>query len=55
MKHWGKWRKEQTAKSMIPDGNGDLVQALGLTLDGSGAGLGQRSQRFYDGDRIMVG
>ena len=32
--------------TMLADGNGDFVQALGLTLDGSGVGLGQRGQRF---------
>ena len=28
--------------TMLGDGNGDLAQALGLTMDGSGFGLGQR-------------
>ena len=30
----------------ILDGNGDLAEALGLTMDGSGFGLGKRGQRF---------
>jgi peroxiredoxin len=32
--------------TMLADGNGDFAQALGLTLDGSGFGLGTRGQRF---------
>jgi peroxiredoxin len=31
---------------MLADGNGDLVKALGLVMDGSGFGMGQRGQRF---------
>ena len=31
---------------MQPDGNGDFAKAVGLTMDGSGFGLGQRGQRF---------
>ena len=30
----------------LADGNGDLVKALGLEMDGSGFGLGARGQRF---------
>ena len=32
--------------SMLGDGNGDFAKALGLTLDLSGPGIGQRGQRF---------
>ena len=32
--------------TMLADGNGDLVKALGLTMDGSGFGMGLRGQRF---------
>ena len=32
--------------TMLADGNGDLVKALGLVMDGSGVGMGQRGQRF---------
>ena len=32
--------------TMLADGNGELAQGLGLTMDGSGFGLGQRGQRF---------
>ena len=31
---------------MLADGNGELTKALGLVLDGSGFGLGERSQRY---------
>jgi glutaredoxin/glutathione-dependent peroxiredoxin len=32
--------------AMLGDGNGELAQALGLTMDGSGFGLGQRGSRW---------
>ena len=31
---------------MLADGNGDFTGALGLELDGTGFGMGKRSQRF---------
>jgi peroxiredoxin len=42
------WGKTQNAEEllMLADGNGEFTTALGLGLDGSGFGLGQRSQRF---------
>jgi peroxiredoxin len=44
----GAWGKAQNAEEllMLADGNGELTSALGLVLDGSGFGMGQRSQRF---------
>lgn len=45
----GAWGKAQNATGkvrMIADGNCELSKALGLTMDGSGFGLGTRSQRF---------
>ena len=44
----GAWGEAQNASEilMLADGNGELTRALGLELDGSGFGLGQRSQRF---------
>ena len=44
----GAWGEAQNASEllMLADGNGELTSALGLELDGSGFGLGQRSQRF---------
>ena len=44
----GAW-KEKTGASrvtMLSDGNGEFANELGLTMDGSGFGLGQRGQRF---------
>ena len=32
--------------TMLADGNGELASALGLTMDGSGFGLGQRGSRW---------
>ncbi len=31
---------------MLADGNGDFTRAIGLTLDGKGFGMGERSQRY---------
>jgi len=42
---WGKLNGSAEV-TMLADGNGEFAKALGLTLDGSGAGLGQRGQRF---------
>ncbi|MGI4731674.1 MAG: peroxiredoxin [Janthinobacterium lividum] len=42
------WAKSTGADgiTMLADGNGDFATALGLTMDGSKFGLGQRSQRY---------
>ena len=32
--------------TMLADGNADFAQAIGLTMDGSGFGMGQRGQRY---------
>lgn len=44
----GAWGEAQNASEilMLADGNGELTEALGLVLDGSGFGMGQRSQRY---------
>ncbi len=44
----GAWGESQNAENIImaADGNGEYATALGLTMDGSGFGLGTRSQRF---------
>ncbi len=44
----GAWGKDQNADEllMLADGNGEFTAALGLELDGSGFGMGTRSQRY---------
>lgn len=44
----GAWGEGANAEKLIMagDGNGDFTAALGLELDGTGFGLGKRSQRF---------
>ena len=32
--------------TMLADGNGEFAEALGLTMDGSGFGMGKRAQRY---------
>ncbi len=43
---WGKSAGADGKVSMLADGNGDFVKAIGLTMDATGAGLGLRGQRF---------
>jgi glutaredoxin/glutathione-dependent peroxiredoxin len=43
---WGKDQKTQGKVTMLADGSGDLVRALGLELDLSKGGLGLRSKRY---------
>jgi len=43
---WGKDQNVGTSVVMLADGNGELAEAMGLTMDGSGFGLGSRSQRY---------
>jgi peroxiredoxin len=43
------WAKDQGATGkimMIADGSGDFTEAMGLVMDGTGIGLGKRSQRY---------
>ena len=44
----GAWGKSAGAGdiTMLADGNGDFAKAIGLTMDGSGFGMGTRSQRY---------
>jgi len=46
MDAWGKDQKVGDNVLMLADGNGDYSKALGLDLDASGFGMGQRGQRF---------
>ncbi len=43
---WGDSANAGGKVDMLSDGNGDLAKAMGLELDASGGGLGQRCQRF---------
>lgn len=45
MAAWGKSQNAEELK-MIADGNGEFTRAVGLELDGSGFGMGLRSQRY---------
>ncbi len=44
----GAWGADKNAEEllMVGDGNGDFTRAIGLEMDGSGFGLGTRSQRY---------
>ncbi|HEY0053636.1 MAG TPA: peroxiredoxin [Caulobacteraceae bacterium] len=45
----GAWQKDQGVENEIEflaDGNGDFTRAIGLTMDGSKFGMGERSQRY---------
>ena len=45
----GAWEQSSGAAgkvTMLADGNGDFMEALGLTMDGSKFGMGKRGQRF---------
>jgi peroxiredoxin len=46
MDAWGKDQGVGDKVVMLADGNGEYAAALGLELDGSGFGMGTRSQRF---------
>ncbi|MEE8173215.1 MAG: peroxiredoxin [Alphaproteobacteria bacterium] len=46
MKAWGEALSVGEAVEMLADGNGEFARATGLTMDGSGYGLGERSTRF---------
>jgi peroxiredoxin len=46
MNAWGKDQGVGSDVLMLADGNGDFAEATGLTMDGSGFGMGLRSQRF---------
>jgi peroxiredoxin len=46
MNAWAEQHGAQGKVTMLPDHNGELTQALGLEMDGRGAGLGTRSKRF---------
>jgi peroxiredoxin len=43
---WGKSSGADGKVRMLADGNGTFAKAIGLELDGSGFGMGKRSQRY---------
>ena len=43
---WAKSAEAEKSVTMIADGNGDFVEALGLASDFSKYGMGKRGQRF---------
>lgn len=46
MHAWGKDAGVADKVVMLADGNGDFTKAIGLEMDGTGFGMGIRSQRF---------
>mgnify|MGYP006223079317 CR=1 FL=1 len=46
MAAWGNDKGTGDKMLMVGDGNGELTDALGLSMDGSGFGLGKRSLRY---------
>jgi peroxiredoxin len=46
MNAWGKDQKTDGKVMMLADGNADFAKAVGLTMDGTGYGMGLRSQRY---------
>jgi peroxiredoxin len=46
MNAWGKHGNVGDRVLMLADGNGEYARALGLELDASGFGMGQRGKRF---------
>ena len=46
MNAWGKDQKVEGKVQMLADGNAEFTKAAGLEMDGSGYGLGLRSQRY---------
>ncbi len=46
MNAWGEQQNVGTDVMMLADGNAEFAQAVGLVMDGSGFGLGTRSQRY---------
>ena len=57
MKAWGEDTSASGTIDMLADGNGEFARATGLTLDGTGFGLGERTTRFsmiVDDGRVTV-
>jgi peroxiredoxin len=46
MNAWSKANDAGGKVTMLADGDGEFAKAVGLTMDGSKFGLGERSQRY---------
>ncbi len=46
MNAWAEATRGKGKIEFLADGNGDFAKAIGLALDGTGFGLGVRSQRY---------
>ena len=46
MDAWSKATGAEGSVTLLSDGNGEFTSAIGMTLDGSGFGLGNRSLRY---------
>ena len=46
MQAWAQQSGAENKVTMLSDGNGELAQAMGLTMDGSKFGMGTRGQRW---------
>jgi glutaredoxin/glutathione-dependent peroxiredoxin len=46
MDAWGSDQNVGQSVVMLSDGNGEFTESMGLAMDGSGVGLGSRSQRY---------
>ena len=46
MSAWGKAQGVGDKVAMVADGNGDFARAMGLTVDLTKGGMGERSQRY---------
>ncbi len=46
MNEWGKAQEVGDKVLMLADGNADFTSAVGLEMDGTGFGMGTRSQRY---------
>ena len=46
MDAWGKAQNTGDKVMMLADGNGDFSKAVGLTMDGTGYGMGLRASRY---------
>ena len=43
---WGRAKEAEGKVTMLSDGNAEFSAALGMTFDGAGFGLGERSHRY---------